>query len=239
MKTVFAIIGLLSLAGCTTPRSSTPGAGHLFHAAAAHDIAPLRYVVDPPDEITILAPGIGELNGQKQTVSQEGTVTFNLLGAVTVAGQTPDEIADRLKQLVSRYYSNPEVKVVVTAHSKFYYVFGKGVNSTGPHAYTGRDTVVHALAQSGLSEGGWPEQVRVSRPARGNRASPETAVVDFTQVFERGDLKQNFLLEEGDIIYVPDTPLHALVYNIGQVTGAIGGSANLVQAGTAVRTGAP
>ncbi len=232
---IFAIgLGLILVTGCNG-ETSTPGARGLFHPAVGHDRAPMQYVVDPPDEIVILAPGISELNGVKQTVSAEGSITVSLLGTVSVAGQRPDDIAAMLKTLMKPYYARPDIKIIVNARSKFYYVFGKGINSAGARAYTGRDTVIRALAEAGLNENGWPEKVHVSRPIKGDRTTPETVIVDFTQVFERGDLSQNFLLEEGDILFVPDSPLHAFGATVGQLTGAVGGSSSLVTAGGGIR----
>ena len=102
----------------------------------------------------------------------------------------------------------------------------------GQYAYTGRDTVVTALAQAGLAETAWPQQVRVSRPAKEGSQDRATAVVDFKHVYQTGDLAQNYLLEEGDIIEIPYSPLSAWDAKtrrlLGPLTGTAGAAAAIV-----------
>ena len=56
-------------------------------------------------------------------------------------------------------------------------------------------------------ENAWPQQVSVSRPAK-NGQPRATAIVNFKEMAMTGDMRQNYLLEENDIIYIPrETPL--------------------------------
>src|SRR4051812_31366676 len=167
--------------GCESARQSTynaEGENGLFHKATPHQLASREYRVDPPDEIVVKAPNIKELDGQRQRVRPDGRIALNLVGDVYVVGMTPTEINAMLKTLVSKYYeADPDVKVEVIANSKFYFVFGKGVQRQGAYAYTGRDTVVTAMAQAGFNQGAWPQQVRVSRPRKAESDDNATAVV--------------------------------------------------------------
>src|SRR3954463_6909786 len=186
--------------GCESAKESTTnaeGENGLFHKATTHQLSAREYRVDPPDEIVIKAPKIAELDGVHQKVRPDGKISLNMVGEVYVVGMTPSEISALLKKLVTKFYEEPEIKIEVIANSKFYYVFGQGVARQGRYAYTGQDTVVRALADAGLGETAWPQQVRVSRPAKEN-GGPEraTAVVDFKRIYQTGDLSQNYLLEE-------------------------------------------
>src|SRR5258705_2444017 len=186
------------LLGCESARQSTPnaeGENGLFHKATPHQLASREYRVDPPDEIVIKAPNIKELDGARQKVRHDGKISLNLVGDVYVVGMTPGEINALLKKMVSKYYeADPDVKVEVVANSKFYYVFGQGVGRQGQFAYTGRDTVVTALANAGLGDAAWPQHVRVSRPAKEGATERATALVAFKHIFQTGDLSQNYLL---------------------------------------------
>ena len=209
MKMTIALMLVGMAVGCGGKRYSTDnaeGPKGIFHHAESHQVATREYRVDPPDEIIVKAPNIKELDGQKQKVRPDGKITLNLLDEVYVAGMTPNQINELLKKLVSRYYENPDLKVEVIAASKFYYIFGEGVVKQGRYAYTGRDTVITALAQAGFDDDAWPEQVSVSRPGK-NGHENATAIVDFKKIFETGTLQQNYLLEEGDIIHVRFDPL--------------------------------
>jgi polysaccharide export outer membrane protein len=220
-------LSVVLLAGCESERVSTPNAegdNGVFHRATQHVVSSAEYRIDPPDEIVVKAPNVKELDGQKQKVRPDGKVSLNLLGEVYVAGLTPTEVNDLLQKLTKQYYTNADVKVEVIANSKFYYVFGQGVAGQGRFPYTGRDTVVTALANAGFDNKAWPQQVRLSRPGK-NGQDNATAVVDFTKIWGYGDLSQNYLLEEGDIIQIPYSPLWKWNERTTQVLGPITGTA--------------
>jgi polysaccharide export outer membrane protein len=230
-RTLVAIgICLLVGVGCQSSRRSTPnaeGPDGVFHHATDHQVSTREYRVDPPDEVIIKAPNIKELHEQRQRVRPDGKISLNLLDEVYVAGLTPSEINALLKKLVSKYYDNPDIKVEVVANSKFYYVFGFGVHQQGRYAYTGRDTVIGALAEAGFNNEAWPEQVLVSRPGK-NGEHNATAVVDFTKIWGYGDLSQNYLLEEGDIIEVRLSKLAKFNRNLTQMISPITGASSAV-----------
>ncbi len=177
-----------------------------FLRAHEADVSAGRYVVQPPDAIRIHAPGAEEVDGIAQTVRPDGKVVLRLLGEVDVAGLSTQEIADKLKAQLSRYYVDPEVVVEVASYrSQFYYVFGQ-VEAPGPKPFTGRDTVLMALAEARPTFIAWRSQVRVTRP-EGPGGERKTIVVDLDRMIATGDASQNILLQEGDIIEVPPTPL--------------------------------
>ncbi|HZK82001.1 MAG TPA: polysaccharide biosynthesis/export family protein [Humisphaera sp.] len=222
------------LCGCHMfDAKSTPnavGPNGVFQNAGEHGVTNRIYRIDPPDEITLRAPRIPELDGAKRVVQPNGKIPLPLLGEVSITGLTPDEAAAYLQQLASKYYIKPDIHMEVVAQSKFYYIFGIGANKTGKQAYNGRVTVVSALAEAGFNLTSWPEQVHISRPARDGNANA-TVVVDFTKVWDYGDLSQNYLLEEGDIIYLPVTPLAAWSIATSQLLAPILNTTALVTVG--------
>lgn len=223
--------------GCESAKQSTPnaeGENGLFHKATTHQLSAREYRVDPPDEIIIKAPKIAELDGVRQKVRPDGKISLNMVGEVYVVGMTPTEISTLLKKLVTKFYDMPEIKVEVIANSKFYYVFGQGVARQGRYAYTGQDTVITALSEAGLGDAAWPQQVRVSRPAKESGSERATAVVDFKRIFQTGDLAQNYLLEEGDIIEIPPSPLAAWDMKTRRLLGPLTGTVGAVSAGQQV-----
>jgi len=228
---VAAAVVLLA-GGCSAPRQSTPnaeGPSGVFRNAGEHDVTRREYQVDPPDEIVIKAPEIKELDGVRQVVRPDGKIVLEMLGEVSVVGLTPAEISARLTKLAEKTYVRPDVRVEVVANSKFVYVFGPGATKPGKLPYTGRVTVISALADAGFSLDGWPSQVRVSRPGQ-DGAPAATAVVDFRKVQGYGDLTQNYLLEAGDVIEVPFSPLSEINYNLSRILGPVTGATGIVTA---------
>src|SRR4051812_41915936 len=157
------------LTGCTQARKSdiqAEGPQGLFRPATENEVSATEYRVAPPDKLQIRAPGIKELDQYITTIRPDGKISVNLLGEIYVAGKTPEELNKLISQTANKYYNNVEVKVEVSEYnSKFYQVFGTAVREGGKKPYTGRNTVISALAQAGFNEDAWPQQVSISRPA--------------------------------------------------------------------------
>ena len=232
-----AITAFSLLLGCTDKLASTPnaeGAKGVFKRADPHESSQMEYVVDPPDEIQIKAPNIKEIDGSKQVVRSDGKISLNLLGEVKVSGLTPAQVQKALVELANKYYTNPDIKVEVVANSKFYTIFGRGQTTGGKKPYTGNDTIIKALAESGMNENAWPQQIWLVRPNR-NGGPPARAVVDFVKIQQTGDMSQNYVLQEGDIITIPDSPLSSFNFKATQVLGPVSGA---TQVGGTVTPGA-
>ncbi|HEY7118287.1 MAG TPA: polysaccharide biosynthesis/export family protein [Tepidisphaeraceae bacterium] len=227
---LFALTG-----GCIQERQSDPiaeGPAGIFRPAAERDVAATEYRVAPPDKLLIRAPGVKELDQFTTTIRPDGMISLNLLGELYVAGKTPREIGDLLRTAGARYYNNLDVQVDVAEYnSKFYEVFGVACREPGRKPFTGRNTVVSALAAAGFNDRAWPQQVHVSRPATADHPRA-TAVIDMTRIYLDGDTRQNYLLDEGDIIYVPPSPLDVWDQKTRQLFGPLSagaGTAGAVQ----------
>jgi polysaccharide export outer membrane protein len=234
MRTV-VVAGAVFAGGCADERRSDPNAEGpvgVFRPASSMRVSATEYRVAPPDKLVVHASGVKELDQFTTTIRPDGVIEVGLLGEMNVAGKTPQEIGAMLTAAASRLYNNIEVRVAVSEYnSKFYHVFGTAVREGGPKAYTGRNTVVSALCQAGFTAQSWPQQVHVSRPARDGQARA-TAVIDMTRVYLDGDTRQNYLLEEGDIVYVPTSPLAVWDEKTRQMLGPLStgaGTAGAVQ----------
>lgn len=188
--------------GCANEHHDLVG----FLRSHESEVATGSYVVRPPDSLIIHAPGASEIDGTGQMVRADGKIVLRLLGEVDVAGLTTAEIAEKLKAQLSRYYVDPEVAVQVTNYnSQFYYVFGE-VAGAGPKRFTGRDTLLMALAEARPTRMAWRSQIRVTRPAPVD-GEQKVIVIDLDKITQKGDLSMNILLQAGDIVEVPPTPL--------------------------------
>lgn len=196
-------VALAFSAGCA---GSTHDQMVAFLRASDTAVAAEHYTVFPPDGILIHAPGASEIDGTAQRVRPDGKVSLRLLGDVYVAGMVTEDIAEKLRVQLSRYYVDPEVVVeVVDYQSQMYFVFGEVANP-GPKAFSGRDTLLRALADAGPTFLAWRSRIRVVRPAEVG-GEPERIVVDLNRMVRSGETDQNILLQPGDIIEVPPTPL--------------------------------
>jgi polysaccharide biosynthesis/export protein len=198
-----AVTLLPCAAGCATPKYADVKA---FVQAHNHDVVDSTYRSKPTDIVNIASPTCPEVDGATVRVGSDGTVMLRLLGAVKVSTLTDKEIAAKLEKLLARYYVDPRVEVRLTSPmSRCIYVFGQ-VGNSGPRPFTGQDTLLNVLAASRPTMIAWGEQVKVIRPSP-NPNEVRELTIDVTKMMNNGDMRNNLLLQEGDIVYVPPTPL--------------------------------
>ncbi len=162
--------------------------------------------IGPGDQFKVESPRIQELHGRLFRVQADGRISARLVGEVRVVGMTSREIASKLEELYAPYYREPDVHVTITDHdSSVFYVFGQ-VGANGAFKHSGRDTVLTALSRSQPNLIAWKQRVKVIRPSH---IDDEIKMVEVNvdQIVKKGDTKMNLMLEPGDIVYVPPTPL--------------------------------
>jgi len=197
-----AIVGFAAC-GCS---DNTGREIHHFLKAHEHQVAGAEYRVAPPDALLISCAQAPEVDGEVQIVRSDGKVGLRLLGEVKVAGQTTQEISTKLEGLLGRFYTHPEVSVRVAAYrSKYVYVFGQ-VGAPGAYPFTGRDSLLNILSRAQPTFLAWKAQTKVIRPSP-DKQDVHEIVVNVDEMVEHGDTSKNFLLQEGDIVYMPPTPL--------------------------------
>lgn len=209
-----SLLIVASLTGCF---SSRPEDIEAFLKPYQVQVTSDKYLLQPPDEIEVHCTRVPEIHLQRQRIRPDGKVSFEAFGEVEVAGRTPAEVADTLKQKAAQLYTLPgdspiDVRVVAYV-SKVYYVLGQ-VDRPGPKVYSGRDTVLSALAQAGTNPMAWEERVQVIRPSADENVRPKIFELNFESMIAQGDISKDVLLQEGDIVYVPPTVLAAVAMKI-------------------------
>jgi len=213
-----AILSLItiSLTGCF---SSNPKDIEAFLKPYKVDVTAGNYVLQPPDEIEVHCSRVPEIHMQRQQIRPDGKISFEGLGEIEVAGKTVEEIVKILRAKVDLYMlteDNPIDVRIAVYRSKVYYVLGQ-VYLPGPKMYSGRDTVLSAIAEARVNPMAWVERIQVIRPSENKNIKPEIFEVNFERMRVHGDTSKNVLLQEGDIIYVPPTVLAALALKIEEV----------------------
>jgi polysaccharide export outer membrane protein len=214
---IWAILSLftVSLTGCF---SSNPKDIEAFLMPDKVDVSARNYFLHPPDDIQIHCEAASEIHMQSQQIRPDGKVSFEGLGEIYVAGKTPSQVADELRPKILDLYQiegNHPVDVrVVAFRSKRYYVLGQ-VGSPGPQVYSGRDTVLGALALAGSPTVlAWVERIQIVRPSADKNVKPKIFEFNFDRAAAHGDASKDVLLQAGDIIYVPPTVLAAAAMKI-------------------------
>ena len=183
-----------------------------------------EYILQPPDEIQIIAAKVPELHEKQQQIRPDGMVSFEGIGEVKAAGKTPDELAKAVYEKAVMLYTltgeNPVSVEVTSFRSSFYYVMGQ-VNYKGPMVCTGRDTLLTALARSRPTVLAWKERILVIRPAENPQKTAKIFEVNFKAMMEKGDFSKNVLLEQGDVVYVPPTVLATVGLTVEEIVRPI------------------
>lgn len=188
------------------------------------------YILLPPDEIQVIASKIPEMQGstygepgQTQTVRPDGRVSFENIGEIEVAGKTPRQVAEIIgKKLATLYKLTGDypVDVRVTNNSKYYYVAGM-VNRPGAQIFTGRETTLSALTKAIPTNLAWKEQIQVIRPAVEPGQPSKIFALNWKKMFEQGQMHQNVMLQEGDIIYVPPTIMASIGLTVAEIVSPV------------------
>jgi len=214
---VSSLLMMLSVSGCFSAKPENIAA---FVKPHETNVTAKEYAFQPPDEISVHCSRVPEIDTQLQRVRPDGKISFEALGEIEVAGKTPEEVGKILEQKVAGLYTLPgdkPIDVRISAYqSKNYYVLGQ-VMLPGRKMYTGRDSVLAAVAEAHINPMAWEERIQVIRPSGLKDVPPKVFEVDFKLMQIHGDLQKNVLLQEGDIIYVPPTPFAAVALLIEEV----------------------
>jgi polysaccharide export outer membrane protein len=223
-RQLFLLTFLVSLGGCF---SSNPADINAYTMPKDVDVTADNYILQPPDEIEIHCSKVPEIHLQKQQIRPDGKVTFEALGEIHAAGKTPKELAQLLHEKILVLYAltgeNPVNVQIVAYKSKVYYVLGH-VFFPGPKEYTGRDTVLTALAKARPTNLAWEERIQIIRPSADKKSKPKIFELNFDRISAHGDTSSNVLLLEGDIIYVPPTVLAAIGLKVQELISPLFGA---------------
>ena len=192
-----------------------------------------KYTLGVNDIVEITVARHTELTGQ-YTINNEGKVQYEFVGDVQVSGKTKKDVTGLLKKLLSKYIISPDVNVkIVGYNSKVVYVIGE-VGSPGKIFMRGDTiTVREALMQAGLP-------LLSANTPKGSLITPSTdgkplqKNIDINKLLIKGDLRENLVMNPGDVLYVPPTLLAKAMRVIQPVAAPIGTAAGT---GRTVMTG--
>ncbi len=165
-----------------------------------------EYAIGPGDVLRITVWGHDDLS-KDYPVSQDGRVPFPLIGSVQAVGLSTAELAKRIRDLLEKdYLVNPQVIVGVKEYlSKKVNVMGEA-EKPGLFYLTGPTTLLELLSKAGgLSKTAGKDLVLVrteGADGKVNAAGSTILRLDVRKI-QSGDVKENILLQNGDMMFVP------------------------------------
>lgn len=206
------LVSRLALEALPAPRQPDPLAAEALsfeYRVAPFDV--LLVTVWEHPELTTPSGGFRSPEENGIRVSGDGTMFYPYVGVMQVAGRTPAEIRKLLADRLNRVITNPQLDVrVVAFRGKRAQVTGEVVQSMSIPITDVPLRVQDAIATArGLGPEADPANVTLSREGRTYR-------LDLQAMYERGDLSQNWLIKDGDVINVGDRSRNK-VFVIGEV----------------------
>lgn len=207
---VLALVPVLSGAGCALfrtrapTRTDLPGAGAAVPEVGApsgrgEGAAASSLGVNDVFEVRVFEEQ--ELSGIFR-VGPDGTVSYPLCGTVKVGGLDAPAVSSRLTEcLKDGYLRNPQVSVFIKEYnSKKVFVLGQ-VQKPGTFTFEDRMSVVEAITRAGgFTRVAAKNQVVINRIVATKEQRLRIPVEDISL-----GLAPNFVLQPGDIVFVPES----------------------------------
>jgi polysaccharide biosynthesis/export protein len=158
------------------------------------------------------ASGGGQIGGLELRVASDGTIFFPRVGRVKVLGLTAEQVQQKLTQGLSKTIRNPQLDVRVTGfNSKQIQVLGDVRQPAGQAITDVPLSIVDALNRAGgANQDADLQNIGVTRDGVRHQ-------VDVDSLVSTGNVQQNVILHDGDIVDVPDRS-NSRVFVLGEIS---------------------
>lgn len=170
---------------------------------------------------------ISSYTGDKVTtvtvvVDSRGRISYSFLDHLKVEGMTPSQLEELLITKLSAYVRNPRISVLVKDfNSKSATIIGEfsslrnvsyGKGSSGRINLKGRTTLTDLIALGGgYTLNADIKSVKLVRKGK-------SYLINLYDIIERGDESQNVIIDEADVVNIPELPTYGeRVYVLGEV----------------------
>ena len=179
-------------------------------------LAKQEFLLGPGDKLQVTIWGFPELSSEAQVLS-DGTVSYPLIGSIQAQGLTAREFAEKIQLAMEHHISSPRVNVVVSQMvSRRYSVMGE-VNHAGVYPLWDNQTdILEAIAQAGgMGTAALPAEVKIIRHPPGG--AEEAIRVDVYSLLNEAVPPQRWVLQPGDVVYVPSQATRRKICVLGEV----------------------
>lgn len=178
--------------------ANAPGQGPFYGYMSAED-----YRLGPGDLIEILVWKELELSRQVR-IRPDGKFSYPLIGTITAAGMTIEQLEKTLKAEFLKFIRYPEVTVTVLESTSNKVTILGEVYYPGVYSFKGSTDVVQAI---GLAGDFLPTAKRESVIVISGNLTEKPTVrrVNVFRSFRHGSKGDEFVIKPNDVIYVPKT----------------------------------
>ena len=162
---------------------------------------PQNYIIGVSDELTIDIFGVSEIS-KKIKVNNDGSIRYPNFGPIYIAGLTLDEATLKIKNQLSIIYTglkNGSTKLKINLNNNR----GINIKVIGQANYPGSYTIsAFSTIMNALFNAGGPNKIGSYRKIDLVRAGKVIVTFDLYNFILQGDLKNNLVLKDEDIIYI-------------------------------------
>lgn len=182
-----------------------------------------EYRVGPLDVLEISSHVGEKVHTTTITIDGRGRISYSFLDNIEVAGLTPSQIVEVLTRELAGYVRNPRVRVLVKEfNSKSATIAGEfsvlrsavyGTKAaSGRISLRGKTTLMDLIADGG----GYTIDADIKNAKLIRNGN--SYLVNIYDVIERGDESQNVVIDDGDVVNIPELPpFGERVYVMGEV----------------------
>lgn len=212
LPAVFSVFCAIFCA-CAAPQPPKPATSQIPQAEEAAIAAVIQkiessredYKISPADLLEITVFQEKDLE-RRLRVSQNGTISFPLIGTVKVGGLSLIQAEETLATQLQAYLKSPQVTVFIREYgNKKVYVLGE-VSKPGSYDLPPES---HLTVLEAVSLAGGFTQIASKDRTRVIRTTPDgksvTLTVEVSAITHRGEKQKDLPLEPNDVVYVPQS----------------------------------
>lgn len=211
---LFALLGLIVLAGCADTRGGSIPYDRPLTAPDEVTFQTLAsdYKIAPMDKLSVKVFKMDDLSGDYD-VDLAGNISLPLVGQMQAANLTTAQLDDQLTQkLGEKYLEHPDVSVAIKSSTAHVVTVDGAVREAGSFSLGGPTTLIRAIAMAkGTTEDANNRRVAVFRTIGGKR---QAAAFDLTSI-RRGEAADPEIFP-GDIVVVDGSRVKAVQKQILQ-----------------------
>jgi polysaccharide export outer membrane protein len=198
-----------------------------------------EYIVGPGDVLIINFWEGPNPKPYETTVRPDGKISYSFIDDVMVSGHTTKEIRDILTKALEKYIRSPRLEVLIKEFkSKSVLLSGQinvlqqGISGPGKYYLRGKTTVLDLIilaggpiigrsapsrgagvVQTGTAPTGDADMRNVELVRKGHKYT-----LNLYEAMFKGDMSQNVILDDNDIVTVPELPIYGeRIYVFGEV----------------------
>jgi protein involved in polysaccharide export with SLBB domain len=170
-------------------------------AALAQTANTRTYRIKPDDILRIQVYGEAQVNAEIP-VGQDGNISAPFVGTIRAEGKTTSELEADLTEAYKQRLRlrDPKVSVTFARYKPIRASIGGGVARPGQYELRGGDTILTLVSLGGDPVEGIADLHRASLHRKNTQ---EKIPIDLYSMLRKGDLSQDYEIEDGDVLEVP------------------------------------